>query len=126
MKKSKSYRYYNRNPDNIHIEDCVCRAISTATGLNYEAVNNLLELTAEGYECDKLCVCCYHNLLDGVLCYERYFCNKAETVEDVSMAFPKDNLIIRIKEHLTSSIKGTILDIWDCSQEKVDCFWVVH
>ena len=33
------YKYYNRNPNNDKIGDCVCRAISTATGLNYKAVD---------------------------------------------------------------------------------------
>lgn len=121
-----NYKYYNRNPDFEHKEDCVCRAISTATGLNYEAVDRLLELTAGEYQCDKLCVCCYHNLLEDVLGYSRISCASGETVEDIARAFPRDKVIIRIKAHLTTSIKGTILDIWDCSQKKVDCFWIVY
>ena len=46
------YRYYNRRPDGREMEDCVCRAISAATNLKYEAVENLLELTAEHCACD--------------------------------------------------------------------------
>lgn len=120
-----SYKYYNRNPSRVHTTDCVCRAISTATGLCYEAVNNLLELTASEYKCDKLCICCYHNLLDDVLCYHRKYCDFKETVEEVALKYPKNTLIIRVQEHLTSSINGTVLDIWDCSDELVDCFWIV-
>lgn len=119
------YKYYNRNPDGKHLEDCVCRAISTVTGLNYHAVDRLLDLTARNYECDKLCVCCYHNLLEDILGYERYTCMSGETVEDIAAQYPNDYLLIRIDSHLTSSIKGTIPDIWDCSQKLVDCFWVV-
>lgn len=119
------YRYYNKNPDGKHIEDCVCRAISTATGLNYGAVNNLLDLTASCYMCEKLCVCCYHNLLEEILGYERHTCMNGETVEDIAYKHPKEKVIIRIDAHLTSSIKGTIYDIWDCSQKLVDCFWIV-
>lgn len=120
-----NYKYYNRNPSRVHTTDCVCRAISTATGLCYEAVNNLLELTASEYKCDKLCICCYHNLLDDVLCYHRMYCDFKETVEEVASKYPKNTLIIRVQEHLTSSINGTVLDIWDCSDELVDCFWIV-
>ena len=120
------YQYYNRNPDNKHIKDCVCRAISTATSLHYEAVNNLLDLTARVYKCDKLCVCCYHNLLESILCYERINCNFKQTVSEISEKYPRHTLIIRVDAHLTSSINGTILDIWDCSKELVDCFWIVH
>ena len=107
------------------MEDCVCRAISTATGLNYKAVDKLLAMTADCYVCDKLCVCCYHNLLEDILGYKRYTCYDNETVEDIARRYPNDKVIIRIDAHLTSSIKGTIFDIWDCSQKEVDCYWIV-
>lgn len=122
----KRYKYYNHNPDRLHLQDCVCRAISTATGLCYEATNNLLDLTAATYKCDKLCVCCYHNLLEDVLCYHRQECHFKKTVEEVASDYPRNKLIIRVQSHLTSSINGTIMDIWDCSDELVDCFWVVQ
>lgn len=121
-----NYRYYNRNPRGLHIKDCVCKAISTATGLSYEAVDNLLKLTASEYDCEKLCVCCYHNLLDDVLRYHRVDCDFKRTVEDVAASYPRNKLIIRIDSHLTSSINGVVLDIWDCTEELVDCFWIVQ
>ena len=123
--RHNSYRYYNRNPDGKHLEDCVCRAISTATGLNYEAVSKLLTVTAAYYLCEKLCVCCYHNLLEDIMGYERHTCYNGETVEIIAKQYPHDKVIIRIEAHLTSSIKGTIYDIWDCSQKEVDCYWIV-
>lgn len=121
----KRYKYYNHNPDNLRLKDCVCRAISTATGLCYEAVNNLLELTAKEYHCDKLCVCCYSNLLEDILCYTRQECSFRKTVEEIAEEYPRNNVIIRVAEHLTTSVYGNILDIWDCSDELVDCFWIV-
>ena len=120
-----NYKYYNRNPDRLHLKDCVCRAISTATGLCYNAVDNLLELSADEYGCEKLCVCCYHYLLEDILCYRRFNCNFNYTVRDIANQYPNNKLIIRIKEHLTSSINGTVLDIWDCTNEFVDCYWIV-
>ena len=122
---AKIYKYYNRNPNNDKLGDCVCRAISTATGLSYQAVDNLLQLTADEYDCDKLCVCCYHNLLDNILCYERITCKRFETVEDIARLHPRDTILARIEGHLTCIIKGNILDIWDCSTELVDCFWFI-
>ena len=120
-----NYKYYNRNPQRKHIKDCVCRAISTATGLCYEAVHNLLEITAKEYGCEMLCVCCYDNLLSGVLCYRREECNFTKTVSEVASSHSKNTLIIRIDSHLTSAINGTVLDIWDCTDSRVDCFWIV-
>lgn len=121
----KRYKYYNHNPNNVKIKDCVCRAISTATGLRYEAVDNLLELTADNYDCDKLCVCCYNKLLEEILCYDRVDCDFKKTVEQVAIENSKTKVIIRVDAHLTTSIYGNILDIWDCSEEPVDCYWVV-
>lgn len=121
----KRYKYYNHNPYDTKTKDCVCRAISTATGLCYEAIDNLLELTAKEYVCDKLCVCCYSNLLEDILCYSRTECDFDKTVEDIASEFPRNKVIIRVQEHLTVSVYGNILDIWDCSQEPVDCFWIV-
>lgn len=120
-----TFKYYNRNPDGEHIKDCVCRAISTATGLYYDAVDNLLNITASRYECDKLCVCCYENLLSDILCYPCTHCEFAKTVEEVVKAHPTEKLIIRVDAHLTSSLYGTVLDIWNCSDELVDCYWVI-
>ena len=120
------FKYYNRNPDNVRTKDCVCRAISTATGLYYDAVANLLELAAEHFECEELCVCCYNNLLEKVLCFPRMDCDFEKTVEDIAAEYPRNKVIIRIDAHLTTSVYGTILDIWDCSDELVDCFWIVQ
>ena len=120
-----SYKYYNRNPDGKHIKDCVCKAISTVTNLKYEAVDNLLELTAKEYECNKLCVCCYHHLLEDILWYPRKNCNFQYTAKEIAARYSRNRLIIRVDAHLTSAINGIVLDIWDCSNELVDCFWIV-
>lgn len=126
MDGDNRYRFYNRRPDGKKLKDCVCRAISTATQLNYEAVEKLLNMTAEMYECEALCVCCYHHLLEDLCNYECFKCTHDETVEDIARAFPNARVIIRVQGHLTCSINGYVPDIWDCSQEKVDCFWIVH
>lgn len=118
------YKYYNRNPNNDTIGDCVCRAISTATGLNYDAVMELLEITSIINNCDKLCLCCYHYLLENILKYERVDATGL-TVKQLVTKFPRDTILVRIEGHLTCIIKGTILDIWDCSNEFVDCYWFV-
>jgi hypothetical protein len=121
-----NFEYYNRNPKYAILKDCVCRAISTATNLKYVAVDNLLELTAADYDCDKLCVCCYNHLLGDILCYRRIDCDYNRTVSDVARNYPNNKVIIRVEGHLTTSIFGTILDIWDCSDEYVDCYWIVE
>lgn len=120
-----NYKYYNRNPEQLRLKDCVCRAVSTATNLKYDAVDNLLNLTAHMNDCETLCVCCYNFLLEDILEYRRVECDFKYTVNDIAEKYPDDRVIIRIKEHLTTSINGTILDIWDCSDYFVDCYWIV-
>lgn len=120
-----NFIYYNANPLRNVTEDCVIRAISTATNLNYFAVENLLNLVADVYDCDKLCLYCYHNLLDGILEYPVIYCENDETVKSVCEKYSKNKLIIRIEGHLTCSIYGNIIDLWNCQDKKVTCFWII-
>lgn len=124
--KSNIYRYYNRRPDGAHLEDCVCRAISTATGLPYRTIENLLRLVSDSYGCDMLVLNCYSHLLSDIFCYECYSPQQDITVGELVNSIPDKRLIIRVQGHLTSSIFGTLLDIWDCKDEIVDCFWIVE
>lgn len=119
------YKYYNANPDNKTEKDCVCRAIKAATGLKYEVVDKLLDLVAELGRCDKLCVDCYHTLLENIFGYKCFYPRKRVTVEDVAKRFCNDTVIMRVDGHLTFAINSQILDIWDCSDEIVNMYWLI-
>lgn len=121
----KDYQYYNANPLGYIESDCVTRAITEATGLSYYEVQHKLKLMAQLYECDTLCVCCYHNLLDNVFGFERYNGN-GKTVKEIAKEFKNDILLIRIQGHLTMSKYGVVYDIWDCGNEIADVFWIVR
>lgn len=119
------YKYYNHNPEDSRVSDCVTRAIGGATGLSYKTVSRLLARTAQSLECDKLCVCCYKHLLTHTLGFKAYRCGGNITVKDVAKEFDNEILIIRIQGHLTCAKYGVVFDTWDCSDREVDCFWVV-
>lgn len=119
-----AYKYFNRNPNGYKIPDCVIRAISTALNINYYDVVKLLHQNAIHYRCDDLCVCCYEKLLDIDLELPHYYGNN-RTVEEIADKFCNEILLLRIEGHLTTSVKGTIYDIWDCSNEIVTDFWVI-
>ena len=120
----RNYMYYNRNPWELNEEDCVCRALSAALNIEYVAVNNLLDLISEVNRCDKLCVCCYHRLLEEI--FGLHPANGGgRTVGEVAEDHPGHKVIIRIEGHLTCSMYGVILDTWDCTDELADCYWVV-
>ena len=120
-----NFVYRNVNPDNESINDCVTRAISTATGLKYHAVENLLVLSANKFGCDALVKICYQNLLEKVLCYRGHDCCDGETVGEIAERYNNHKLLIRIDGHLTCAIYGIIEDLWDCSQKTVDRFWII-
>lgn len=120
-----NYRFYNRRPDGKLEEDCVCRAISTATRLKYSAVRKLLQISADMHVCDTLCVCCYKYLLEDILGYKPLYCDYGKTVGEISAEYPERIVLIRVDGHLTCSAMGAVLDIWDCTDELVDRFWIV-
>ena len=74
---------------------------------------------------EPLCVCCYHRLLEDVFELEPIYSDFRETVGEVASRYPDHKLIIRMEGHLTCSLYGVVADIWDCSEELVDRYWVV-
>lgn len=123
---SRDFVYHNVNPTKTETLDCVCRAISLAVNLDYKAVEKLLEISAYYYGCDPLCVSCYDNLLEDVFNFPVRYCENGETVGQIAYKYPNNILIIRIPNHLTTSIYSIINDIWRCNDEIVDRYWIVR
>lgn len=120
------FYYHNVNPDKSVEQDCVTRAICLASGIPYKAVSKLLQITAKEHDCDAFCVCCYHHLIEDTLGYRVKFAKEYKRVEDIAKEYKNNIVIVRIDGHLTACVYGTCVDIWDCTQEKVDCFWIVQ
>ena len=119
------YKYYNQNPHNLTLPDCVTRAISRALNIDYFSVVIMLYQNGKFNECDDLCVGCYSKLLTHDFGLECFYGN-GRTVEEISRDFPDKILLLRVDQHLTTSRYGEIEDIWDPSYEIVDRFWVVE
>ena len=118
------FRFHNANPLGEIEQDCVCRAISRGLKLHYEDIEYKLELIGDLFECDSLCVCCYHHLLEKVFGLTQRFAG-GKTVEQLSQEYKNDILLIRIQGHLTVSEYGVVYDLWDCREEIADVFWIV-
>ena len=119
------YIYYNMNPEGKTIGDCVIRAISLGLGIPYYEVVDILYNNSKKYHCNIISRDCYGKTLGDDFKLPK-FRVKDKTVKEVSNHFKDDVLIIRIKNHLTCSIRGDIYDIWNPENEKVDCFWIVR
>lgn len=118
------YKYYNRNPNNEIIGDCVVRAISTALDIGYYNVENMLIETSDYFNCDMLVKDCYGLLLEKKFRLPKIN-GKGRTVEEIVKQFPNNIIILRVNEHLTCAKYGIIYDIWDTSNEIVDVFWII-
>ena len=119
------YIYYNANPSGDKLPDCVIRAISLATSIDYNVVIWLLEDIGNAFSCDELCVDCYSNLLTQVFCFEEYN-GEGKAVSEIIRQYPYDILLLRIQGHLTCSVNGIVFDIWDCTNELCDRYWIVE
>ena len=118
------FQFYNANPLKKLEQDCVCRAISRAVKMPYKTIENKLHLIGKLFECDELCVCCYHHLLEKVFGLKQKIAN-GKTVREVVKDYHNSILLLRLEGHLTMAEFGVIYDLWDCRDEKVDVFWIV-
>lgn len=114
--------YHNQNPDGNRESDCVIRAISFASGLPYPEIRKKLWLTAELYQCTRLCKFCYSNFITNVLRYKEVNCDRY-TVEEFADTHPVGTYLIRVPSHLTVIRDGILYDIWDCRDEFCDTVW---
>lgn len=121
-----NFYYYNVNPQKNVEQDCVTRAIAMASGIPYKAVSKLLQVTAEEHGCDELCMYCYRRLLEDTLGYRVIFPKERKRVEEIAKEYSNNIVIVRIDGHLTTCLYGVCVDIWDCTQEIVDCFWIIQ
>lgn len=117
------YKYYNHNPLERKLPDCVCRAISLATRTKYDIVMDILEKNGACYDCDELTVECYSKMLNS-LNMEEHDAN-GKTVDELCSENPEEILLVRLEGHLTCCVNGDCYDIWDCTNEKADKYWIV-
>ena len=76
------------------------------------------------FECDRLDVCCYQNLLENVFGYNRVYCENM-TVKEFADEHPFGIYLIRIENHLTVIIDGKLRDTWNCGDFLCDLVWFV-
>jgi hypothetical protein len=63
--------------------------------------------------------------LEGVYGLKPMYADFSESVEEIAERYPDSKVIIRVEGHLTCALYGVVTDIWDCSEELVDRYWVV-
>lgn len=87
-------------------------------------MRELLEQNAVCNDCEELTVDCYSNLLEDYFGFERHECNFKHTVQEIADMYENDIVIMRVSGHLTASVGGNSVDVFNCTNEKVDIYWL--
>lgn len=122
------FKRFNKNPKEWkHEGDCVVRAISTAMNVSWDYTymklcylgrkkcmmpnsKKLYEayLKSNGWEKHKM---------------PRHIDGKRYTVEELVNENKDKTLIISMANHLSCSMKGVLIDTWDCRNKSVGNYW---
>ena len=99
--------------------------------MNYEKQNFIGERaqyysTDSNYNsCDAIVKSCYRYLLENNFGLKSHY-GRGKTVAEIAHRYPHNNVIMRVYAHLTSSVCGNVYDLFDCTEEIVDEYWVVR
>ena len=118
------FRYVNLNPNGEHRNDCVTRAISLASGLDYSEVRRKLRYTSRLLDCIRLCWSCYSFFITEVLGCRQVNCDGL-TVGEFADLHPQGIYLIRIKGHLTVIKDNVCYDLWNCLGRECDLAWQI-
>lgn len=116
--------YCNLSPDLENKNDCVTRAITFATGLDYSIIRKKLRHTERLLDCERLCWSCYSFLLTNVFLYKQVNCDDM-TIGEFADLHPQGTYLIRIDQHLTVISDGDLYDTHDCRHKKCHIAWRV-
>lgn len=113
---TETFHYHNQNPKGRITGDCTFRAVSYATGKEYEqVVKDYYNLVIEtGYD-DEKTVEVLLKKYGWMKCKQpRKSNNTKYTVKDFVKAFNEGTYIIQMVHHLSVVQDGKNIDIWDC------------
>ena len=125
------FLYYNAHPYQLEVDDCVKRAITVTTGMDYmdvqRGLNQHKKITgAKKFNSDGNPQSYVANVLgfprvtipkktDGTRVMAKEFCK----------THPKGRFIISMSRHWSAVINGTILDTWDCGNKELLSYYAV-
>lgn len=120
-----NFRYYNRDEDNVHRNNCVTRAISLASGMSMGETRRKLRCVATLFDCyPRICLSCYKHLIENVLYYKPLDCD-GMTVEEFADMHPYGVYLVRMNQHISLIIDNTVMDIFDCREHLLTNAWQV-
>lgn len=119
------YQYFNAHPKGKIVGDCVKRAITKATGMDYMEVqrqlNRYKKVTgASSYNTDYNPHKYVENVLHGEkLSFPAKVGQKRMTAGTFSEKYPQGKYILSMAKHWSCCVDGIIYDTWDCTEKCV-------
>ena len=127
-KDTETFKYYNANPNNNHVADCVVRAISTALNQSWEQTYS--ELCMLGLEMHSMPNCkeVYTKYIESKGWRKCKQPRKSDNTKYISKEFVKiikGTVLAHIGCHHIVCIKDNkVLDIWDSTNGCIGNYWI--
>ena len=120
------YVYYNPNPNGKNVGDCVIRAISKATNMDWESVYTGICVT--GY---SMCDMPSANCVWGAYLRDKGFvrdivpneCPECYSVADFAREHPQGTYILALTGHVVCVKDGDWYDSWDSGDKIPMYYW---
>jgi hypothetical protein len=120
------YKYNNPHPDNKDVGDCVKRAITICSNMDYSTVQIELNRYKKITNTQKFS----HNknwtpYVEKVLRWEKISGFLNMKVGEFAKQHPEGTYLISVRKHLTAVVDGVVYDTWNCSFKAINRVWKV-
>jgi hypothetical protein len=120
------FRYYNRDEDGVHRNNCVTRALSLASGMSMGETRRKLRCVAILFDCaPRICMSCYKHLIENVLYYKPLNCD-GMTVGEFADMHPQGTYLVRMEQHISIIIDNIVYDTFNCLDNILTNAWEVR
>ena len=122
------FKEYNANPKNRKTCDCVIRALTVATGMDYKDVYiELVDISLQtGYMLNEKRVEDMFMNRHGFIKVKqpRKNDNTKYTVNEIRLLTNAPIVVIRVAGHLTVVKDGVLIDTWNCGHKTINNYYV--
>lgn len=116
------YRYMNKNPNQLNVDDCSIRSLSTVLGISWADAYDMLSDSARDLGLMMSSVQAVEEFLD--LRYNRVPIYE-NTVGEFIKNNPKGKFLITMPNHITALVDGYNYDTFDSSEREIWSAWYI-